>query len=155
MYRWYFPFGSTAQFRPWPPPWNFSVSLQLLNLGQPPGLLGQVISSSQGLYLYTNTEKRAHNTNIHARCGIRTHEHSVRASEGSLRLRTLGCRDRHTEDYLYTYSQFLSLLSRPLCLHVTCYLLPWGSSQKLCTYFLFPPIRVAFPAHVIPLDKSP
>jgi hypothetical protein len=30
---------------------------QFLNEGQSVGLLGQVISSSQGLYLYTNTEK--------------------------------------------------------------------------------------------------
>jgi hypothetical protein len=33
---------------------------QCLNLGQSVGLLGRVISSSQGLYLYTNTEKRIH-----------------------------------------------------------------------------------------------
>jgi hypothetical protein len=33
---------------------------QFLDLVQSVGLLGQVISSSQGLYLYTNTEKRAH-----------------------------------------------------------------------------------------------
>jgi hypothetical protein len=33
---------------------------QFLNLGQSVGLLGRVISSSQGLYLYTNTEKPAH-----------------------------------------------------------------------------------------------
>jgi hypothetical protein len=41
---------------------RLSVSLQLLDLGQPAGLLGRVISSSQGLYLYTNTEKRTRNT---------------------------------------------------------------------------------------------
>jgi hypothetical protein len=34
--------------------------LQFLNQGQSVGLLGRVISSSQGLYLYTNTEKRTH-----------------------------------------------------------------------------------------------
>jgi hypothetical protein len=33
------------------------VSLQLLYRGQSVGLLGRVISSSQGLYWYTNTEK--------------------------------------------------------------------------------------------------
>jgi hypothetical protein len=33
---------------------------QGLNLGQSVGLLGRVISSSHGLYLYTNTEKRTH-----------------------------------------------------------------------------------------------
>jgi hypothetical protein len=37
---------------------QLSVSLQLLDLGQLVGLLGRVISSSQGLYLYINTEKR-------------------------------------------------------------------------------------------------
>jgi hypothetical protein len=40
-----------------------SVSLQLLDLGQSVWLLGRVIISSQGLYLYTNTKKRTHNTN--------------------------------------------------------------------------------------------
>jgi hypothetical protein len=36
---------------------KISVPLQLLDLGQSLGLLGRVISSSQGLYLYKNTEK--------------------------------------------------------------------------------------------------
>jgi hypothetical protein len=47
---------------------KLSVSLQLLDLGQSEGLLGWVISSSQGLYLYTNTEKRTNNTNIKHLC---------------------------------------------------------------------------------------
>jgi hypothetical protein len=33
---------------------------QFLDQGQSVGLFGRVISSSQGLYLYTNTEKRTH-----------------------------------------------------------------------------------------------
>jgi hypothetical protein len=33
---------------------------QFLNQGQSVGLLGRVICSSQGLYLYTNTEKHTH-----------------------------------------------------------------------------------------------
>jgi hypothetical protein len=37
---------------------------QFFYQGQSVGLLGRVISSSQGLYLYTNTEKRTH---IHKR----------------------------------------------------------------------------------------
>jgi hypothetical protein len=37
---------------------KLSVSLQLLDLRESAGLLGWVISSSQGLCLYTNTEKR-------------------------------------------------------------------------------------------------
>jgi hypothetical protein len=49
---------------------KLSVSLQLLDLGQSVGLLGRVISSSQGLYLYTNTENAHTTLNIHARVGI-------------------------------------------------------------------------------------
>jgi hypothetical protein len=42
---------------------KLSVSLQLLDLGQSVEPLGRVISSSQGLYLYTNTQKRTYKTN--------------------------------------------------------------------------------------------
>jgi hypothetical protein len=44
---------------PWPTSMKLSVSLRsfFLNLNQSVGLLGRVISSSQGLYLYTNIEK--------------------------------------------------------------------------------------------------
>jgi hypothetical protein len=47
---------------------KLSASLQLLDLGQSVGLLGRAISSSQGLYLYTNTEKRPHNSNTNYPC---------------------------------------------------------------------------------------
>jgi hypothetical protein len=74
---------------------KLSVSLQLLDLGQSVGLLGRVVSSSQGLNLYTNTEKRTHNAiNIHALSGIRNHGPGVRASEDSSCPRPLGYRDR-------------------------------------------------------------
>jgi hypothetical protein len=62
-----------------------SVSLQLLDLGQSVGLLGRVISSSQGLSC-TQTQKYAHATktlNIHTLSGIRTHGPGLRASEYS------------------------------------------------------------------------
>jgi hypothetical protein len=38
------------------------------------GLLGQVISPSQGLYLHRTTQHRMTRTNIHALSGIRTHD---------------------------------------------------------------------------------
>jgi hypothetical protein len=38
------------------------------------GLLGRVISPSQGLYLYRTTQHRKPRTNIHALSGIRTHD---------------------------------------------------------------------------------
>jgi hypothetical protein len=50
------------------------------------GLLGQGISLSQDLYLHTEQQKHrinAHNTNIYAFRGIRTHDPSVRVSEDS------------------------------------------------------------------------
>jgi hypothetical protein len=42
------------------PPWNSPFQFGLLDLRHSVGLLGWVISSSQGLYLNTNTEKRTH-----------------------------------------------------------------------------------------------
>jgi hypothetical protein len=42
------------------PPWNSPFHFSFLHLRQSVGLLGRVISSSQGLYLYTNTEKYTH-----------------------------------------------------------------------------------------------
>jgi hypothetical protein len=56
---------------------KLSVSLQLLYLGQLAGLLGQVVSSLEGLCLYTNTEECTHNTSIHTQGGIRAHDHSA------------------------------------------------------------------------------
>jgi hypothetical protein len=59
------------------------------------GLLGRVISPSQGLYLYTGQHK--HRINVHKHpclSRIRTYDPGVRASEDSSRLRQLGYRDR-------------------------------------------------------------
>jgi hypothetical protein len=61
-------------FGPWP---LFAVSLTYT---QTVGLLGQEISPSQGLYLYTEQNKHrinTHNTDIHALNGIRIHDPSV------------------------------------------------------------------------------
>jgi hypothetical protein len=46
--------------------------------------------------------KHIHIPNIHASCGIRTHDPGFRASEDSTCLRTLGYRDRHIDPYLLT-----------------------------------------------------
>jgi hypothetical protein len=69
------------------PPWNYPFHFGLLDLRHSVGLLGAMISSSQGLYLYTNTEKRTYTQtpNIHALSGTRTHDPSFRP---------LGYRDR-------------------------------------------------------------
>jgi hypothetical protein len=64
------------------PPWNSPFHFGLLDLRHSVGLLGRVISSSQGICLYTNTEKRT--PNIHALSEIRTHDPDFRASEDSI-----------------------------------------------------------------------
>jgi hypothetical protein len=45
------------------------------------GLLGRVISPSQGLYLYRTTQHRKTRTNIHALSGIRTHDPSNQSAK--------------------------------------------------------------------------
>jgi hypothetical protein len=56
----FFSFALQPQLGPWPTSMKLFVSLQLLDLGQSVGLLGRVISSSQGLYLYTNRKTHIH-----------------------------------------------------------------------------------------------
>jgi hypothetical protein len=71
---------------------SFKIILQMV------GLLGWVISSSQGLYLNTGQHKhRIHAytyQTIHILWRIRTHDPGFRASEDSACLRPLGYRDR-------------------------------------------------------------
>jgi hypothetical protein len=73
-----------------------------LRLTQTVGLLGRVISPSQGLYLHNDQHKHRINvhTDIHASSGIRTHDPSVRASEDISCFRSRGHYDR-----LYQYAQ--------------------------------------------------
>jgi hypothetical protein len=61
------------------------------------GLLGRVISPSQGLYLHTGQHKHRVNahTDIHASSGIRTHIPSVLAGEDGSCLRLRGHCDRY------------------------------------------------------------
>jgi hypothetical protein len=87
---------------PWPL-FSFLISSKSI------GLLGRVMSSSQGPCLNTGQHKHRINTythtpDIHALSGILTHDHSVRASEDDSCLKPLGCRDRHfTFYYLINY----------------------------------------------------
>jgi hypothetical protein len=69
-------------------PWSL---IQFRNhFSQTVGLLGRVISPSQGRYLNIRQHKRIHTPNIHALSGIKTHDPSVRASEDSSCLRPRG-----------------------------------------------------------------
>jgi hypothetical protein len=72
------------------PPRNSPFHFSLLDLRHSVGLLGRMISSSQGLYLYTNTEKQTQTPDIYALSGIRTHDPGFRSSEDSMCLRLLG-----------------------------------------------------------------
>jgi hypothetical protein len=84
------------------------------------GLLGRVISSSHGLYLYTNTEKRAHTQtpNIHALSGIRTHDPGFRVSE------TVHALYRSATVIDQTTIHFIWMLSWHLCLGIRSSLFP-------------------------------
>jgi hypothetical protein len=68
-------------------------------LTQTVGLLGRVISPSQGRYLHTGQHRYRTNThtNTHVSSGIRTHDPSVRAREDSSCLRPRGLCDRHSK----------------------------------------------------------
>jgi hypothetical protein len=76
------------------PPWNSPFHFGFLDLRQSVGLLGRVISSSQDLYLYTNTEKHTQTLNINALGWIPIHDPGFRANEDSACLKPLGYRDR-------------------------------------------------------------
>jgi hypothetical protein len=111
--------------------------------------LGQVISSSQGLYLNAGQHKHRINThtpNIHAISGIRTHDHSVRTSEDSSCLTPLGHRDR-LPNWLPT-----KILPAFLILHPGYeYTLPWphwfASIWKICAMHFI--VRIMRPSNAI------
>jgi hypothetical protein len=90
--------------------------LQFRNhFSQSVGLLGRVISPSQGRYLYTGQHKHRinayiHTPNIHALSGIRTHDPSVRASENSSCLRPRCYCDQRISEWAATE---WSIVSRP------------------------------------------
>jgi hypothetical protein len=118
-----FPYKKTGMFLPfflWRyspnlglglPPWNSPFHFGFLYLRQTVGLLERVISSSQGLYLYTNTEKLTHTQtlNTHALSEIRTHDSGFGASEDSACLRPLGYRDRLFLPYVHKIEKYLEL----------------------------------------------
>jgi hypothetical protein len=77
----FFSLSLQPKFEPRPTSMKLPFHFSFLDLRQSVGLLGRVISSSQGLYLYINTEKHTHTQtlNIHALSGIRAHDPGFRA----------------------------------------------------------------------------
>jgi hypothetical protein len=74
-------------------PWS-NLQFRIL-LSQSVGLLGRVINPLQGLYQHTEHKHGIYaHTDIYALRGIRTHDPSVRAKEGSSCLRPRGHFDR-------------------------------------------------------------
>jgi hypothetical protein len=78
----------------------FNFSLDLYTIGRTPWTSDRPVTRPLPKYRATQTQENArthtHTPNIHAVSGIRTHDHSVRASEDSLCLRPLSYRDRPT-----------------------------------------------------------
>jgi hypothetical protein len=102
----YYCYGSTALC------WALTAFSVSWSYTQPVGLIGWGISLSQGRYQHTEQHKHrinAHNTNIHALGGIRTHDPSVRASEDSSCLRPRGHCDRR---YIYIYTYIYKILCK-------------------------------------------
>jgi hypothetical protein len=79
-------------------PWALASLFSFMIILQTVGLLGRVISLSQGLYLKHRTtqaqNKHILTPKIHVLCGILTHDPGFRASEDSSCLRPLGYYDR-------------------------------------------------------------
>jgi hypothetical protein len=86
------------------PPWNPPFHFGFLDLRQLVGLLGRVISSSQGTQTQQNANTHIQTLNIHNLSGIRTHDPGFRAREGSACLRQLGYRDRFISSYYLFYT---------------------------------------------------
>jgi hypothetical protein len=75
------------------------------------GLLGREKSRSKGLYLHTEQHKHSKtHTDIHASSGIRTHDSSVSAGEGSSCLTSRGQYDR-PKYFIFKLNRVLKLLS--------------------------------------------
>jgi hypothetical protein len=94
--------------QPFVGPWPL---FQFFDPIQSVGFLGRGISPSQGLYLHTEQDRiNAHNTDIHALIGIRTHNLSVPASEDKSCLRLRGHCDQHMKIVL-PISYYISVSS--------------------------------------------
>jgi hypothetical protein len=91
--------------------WLYSLLLDLglffsflIFFTQSVGLLGGLISPSQGRYLHTGQHKHRINEDIHASSGVRIHDPSVREGEDNSCLRARGRCDRRARDmYLQNY----------------------------------------------------
>jgi hypothetical protein len=81
------------------------------------GLLGRVISPSQGLYLHRTTQHRKTRKNIHAMSGIRTHDPGQ-----DPRLRPHGHCDRQKHNIGYLNAFILAKMSVPQIVKCVSYL---------------------------------
>jgi hypothetical protein len=78
---------------------GFHFSLDLYTIGRTPWTNDQPVARPPPKYTTAQTQNKSarthtHTPNIHALSGIRNHDHSVQASEGSSCLRPLGYHDR-------------------------------------------------------------
>jgi hypothetical protein len=74
---------------------GFSFFFESYTVGRTPWTSDRPVARPLPKYMTTQTQnKRTHTANIHARNGIRIHDHGLRASEDSSCLTPLGYRDR-------------------------------------------------------------
>jgi hypothetical protein len=117
------------------------------HFSQTVGVLGRLISPSQGRYLNIGLQKqnkRIHTPNIHVLCGIRTHDPSVRASEDSSCLRPRGYCDRHRNtDGLVKYEGDSVNRSKMDTKRKTCVIRTW----KNIYFSTYPPPTLKILSH--------
>jgi hypothetical protein len=110
------------------------------------GLLGRVISPSQGLYLHRKTQHRKTWTNIHALSGIRTHNPSNQPANTHASDRTATVTGiLHIYLSLFVY-RFINLLLTVIHNHHHSYCLL--SVIFFCSIHVFVAVRVHFPTLV-------
>jgi hypothetical protein len=74
---------------------GYFYSLDLFTIGRTSSTSDRPVARPLTKYRRAQRQnKRTHTPNMHARSGIQTHDHSVRASEDSSCFRPLGYRDR-------------------------------------------------------------
>jgi hypothetical protein len=98
------------------------------------GLLGRVISPSQGLYLHRTTQHRRTRTNIHALSGIRTHNPSNQSAK------------THTSDRTATVTGICTVFEIPAPHQNTTVTSLWVSNITVTVKTTFGPTRPAAPS---------
>jgi hypothetical protein len=93
----FFSLALQPQFGPWPTSMKLSVSVRFSRSYRTPWAGDQLVARPLPVHKHRKMHTYTQTLNIHALSGIRTHDPSFRASEGSACPRPLGYRDRRSK----------------------------------------------------------